>query len=354
MKPRKVFLLVLLLIGVAFVVLYYLRKPPEQAVVEPASVETEQANEANRTPAAPATRQKSQATAPPAVASEPTPESDPAGWIENRVKQQMAELERGKDEWRTPIEFYGMVVDENTNAVAGAQADIDCNDLSPTGTSFYHTQSDANGLFSIQGITGKLLGVKVNKDGYYSYQPHGLNFYYAGQNQNFIPDAANPVIFRLKKKGIAEPLVVFEKNFQISISGKPLEIDLSTGKAVSPGQGNAIMEFVKQPPEKPGDRHYDWTFRVTVPNGGLLLSTHEFDFLAPEKGYELSALVEMKSSWGDDWQSRMKREYFVRLPDGNFARVVLDLMSHNGSLKVQAFTNPSGSRNLEYDPAAQR
>jgi len=110
------------------------------------------------------------------------------------------------------------------------------------------------------------------------------------------------------------------------------------------------MEFVKQPPEKPDDQIYDWSFRVTVPGGGLLLSTNEFDFLAPERGYEPSGLVEMKSSLGDDWQSRMKREYFVKLPDGNYAHVILDLMSHNGSLKVQAFINPSGSRNLEFDP----
>jgi len=67
-------------------------------------------------------------------------------------------------------------------------------------------------------------------------------------------------------------------------------------------------------------------------------------------GYEPSDLVEMKSSLGKNWQSRMQRQYFIRLPEGNLARVVLDLMSHNGALSMQAFINPSGSRNLEYDP----
>jgi hypothetical protein len=280
----------------------------------------------------------------------PKPESNPAAWIEHRRQQMEEDRQRGLNEWRTPIEFYGKVIDENTNSVAGAQVDFDCNDLSAAGTSYYHTQSDADGLFSIQDINGKLLGVKVSKSNYYSYQPHGLDFYYAGQNQNFVPDVMNPIIFRLKKKGIAEPLIVFEKNFQISVSGKPLEIDLKTGMTVSPGKGNIIAEFVKQQPQNPNDRLYDWSFKITVPNGGLTQSTSEFDFSAPASGYEPSDSVEMKSSLGQNWQSRMKRQYFLRLPDGKYARVILDLMSHNGSLKVQSFINPSGSPNLEYDP----
>jgi len=356
MKTRRILLFVLL-VAAACVLWFYFHRPTEQPGGGPVAVATSPAAETNQKRDARQLIQKNQSVQPSDVTvdpSIPTPENNPAAWIEHRRKQIEEEQQRGLNEWRTPIEFYGKVVDENTNPVANASVHFVWTDLSPKGNAEQDTTSDLDGLFSLNNTNGKNLIVQVSKEGYYAYQRFGAAFNYAGENQNFVPDAANPVIFRLKKKGIAEPLTVFEKNFQISISGKPLEIDLSTGMAVSPGQGNVMMEFVKQSPQIPGDRLYDWSFRIAVPNGGLLPSTDEFDFLAPVSGYKPSDLIEMKSSSAENWQSRMKREYFVKLPDGNFARVVLDLMSHNGSLKVQAFTNPSGSRNLEYDPAVQR
>ena len=104
----------------------------------------------------------------------------------------MKEALEDQAEWRTPIEFYGEVVDENTNPVSGAKIDFDANDTSASGTSVFHTQSDANGLFSIKNIQGKILGVKVSKEGYYSYAPAvGLTFWYAGANQNWFLDVCN-------------------------------------------------------------------------------------------------------------------------------------------------------------------
>ena len=120
-------------------------------------------------------------------------------------------------------------VDEGNNVVVGAQVDFQCNDLSSTGTSFYHTQSDVNGAFSIKNLKGKLLSVNVSKTGYYSYSPHGEYFYYAGQNQNFVPDAGNPVVFRLRKRGEGVALFHFHTNFSIRKDGTPLSINLATG-----------------------------------------------------------------------------------------------------------------------------
>ena len=340
MKKGKVIFGGLLVVAAGTAIWYGIHKRP---VVRPPSIETIQASVAS---------QNSQATAlPPAAPSDLTLESNPAAWIEKRRKQMDEDRQKGLSEWRTPIEFYGKVVDERANPVAGAQIDFECNDLSPKGTSFYHTQSAADGLFSIRDINGKLLAVKVSKQGFYAYQPFGAVFYYAGQNQNFVPSEDNPVIFRLKKKGVAEALVALDKNFQISISGKPLEIDLRTGKIGPIGQAKVIMEFVKQAPVKTDERIYDWSFKITVPNGGLFLVADAFDFNAPEVGYVSSDFIEMKSSAAGNWQNRMQRQYFLKLPDGVFARIVLDLMAYNGSLKIKAFVNPSGSRNLEYDPA---
>jgi hypothetical protein len=128
-------------------------------------------------------------------------------------------------------------------------------------------------------------------------------------------------------------------------------LDLKTGKTAPPGEETLSMRFVRQPLAETRGQVYDWSFEVNVPKGGLLLSTNQFDFMAPESGYVPSDVIEMPATLGETWQTRLNRTYFVKLPDGNFARIILDLMSHNGSLRIQSFTNPSGSRNLEFDPS---
>lgn len=266
---------------------------------------------------------------------------------ERRAQQKEQERPKGLNQWRTPIEFYGKIVDENTNPVANANVHFVWTDISLEGNSEKDTLSDSKGLFSLSNTTGKNLIVLVSKEGYYSYQRSGMAFNYAGENQNFVPDPFNPVIFRLKKKGIGEPLVTFDKNFQVSISGKPLDIDLHSGSAVSTGKGNIVVEFIKQPRQTSDTHFYDWSFKITVPEGGLTASEDELDFLAPTSGYRPFDFVDMKQSAAAHWESRMKRRYFIKLPSGEYVRIVLDLMSHNGSLKIQSFLNPSGSRNLE-------
>ncbi len=141
-------------------------------------------------------------------------------------------LEHSRNAWKTPIEFYGKVLDEATNPVAGVQIDFDCNDLSSTGTSSYRTESDGNGLFSINNIKGKLLVVKVSKEGYYARTPFGKYFFYAGENENFVPNADAPVIFWLRKKGQGVELVTSKSGLRtalavrVPITGNSVGVDL--------------------------------------------------------------------------------------------------------------------------------
>lgn len=262
-------------------------------------------------------------------------------------------INEGKNEWRTPIEFFGKIVDENTNPVPDADIHFVWTNLSPEGSSETRTTSDTNGLFVLGNVTGKVLTVQVSKQGYYAYKSYPVGFFYAGENENFVPDASNPVEFRLHKKGKAEPIIVFARNIQISISGKPLELDLKTGQAVPAGQGDLTVEFFRTPLDQAKRQVFDWSLKITPQNGGLVLSTREFDFLAPEAGYQPSELIDMPLSLGEKWQGRMNRQYFLKLADGNYARVHLDLRPSNGSLRIESFLNPSGSRNLEYDEAVQ-
>ena len=250
---KKRIFIVLLLLVVAGVWLWLRHnRPAEQVLTESPVAETNQ-------PTTPQSRQRRTAPASaPTPASVPNPPAqDGAAAVESRINQIKTEVERGYEEWRTPIEFYGKVVDENTNAVANADVHFVWTDLSPKGNSDKQTTSDGSGLFSLRNEAGKHLMVQVSKQGYYSYQPFGAAFFYAGENQNFVPDAANPVMFRLKKKGVAEPLVHVQapiggaKGFRVARDGTGVEISLATGKTVPSGQGDLRVQCWTDDQSKP-------------------------------------------------------------------------------------------------------
>lgn len=279
-----------------------------------------------------------------------------AEFMEQQQREREADVERGKEEWRTAIAFYGKVVDENGNPVSDAKIHFGTTDLSPSGNSSYQRTSAANGLFSISGIRGKLLTVKATKEGYSSSKRDNDSFYYAGQNVNFAPDSNSPVIFHLRKKGLAEPLTHvefpgFAKYFQLKGNSEPIEFDLINGKPVPLGQGHIRFVFAA------GERgrtikRFDWKLTLSVPNGGLKATDDEFPYLAPEDGYEESHEIDMPQSSGN-WRSEIQTQYFLKLSNGAYGRISFRLLADNGVFRLNSFINPTGSRNLEFDPEVQ-
>jgi hypothetical protein len=265
-------------------------------------------------------------------------------------KRKQAMAEKVHNEWKTPIEFYGRVIDESNNVVSDANVDYSCNDTSPTGTSYYHMTSDANGFFSFKGIQGKLLEVDVSKEGYYSYDPHGQFFNYAGENQNFVPDAGNPVVFRLRKKGEGADLIKadfppFAHIAQLKGDGTLVELDLYQGKQASAGGGQLKLEFHRDPFNK-NARIYNWNLQLKMSGGGFVGTEEEFPFNAPESNYQSSIVFDMPTN-NPDWQGKVNTNYYFQLPDGKYGRMSFEFLPWNGVYTIHSFINPSGSRNLE-------
>ncbi len=264
-----------------------------------------------------------------------------------------ADREKGLNEWRTPIAFYGKVVDEHGNPVAGAEVHFVWTDLSPKGSSESETTSDSVGFFALRSVKGKVLTVEVSKQGYYAYRPFPVGYFYAGENQNFVPDQSNPVVFRLKKQGVGEPLVAtefpgFAKIAQLRRDGTPVEIDLMKGAIVPLGNGQLKLELWGDPIER-STKVFNWKSRLSVDGGGLAESADQFDFEAPKQGYRPSIEINMPSS-SETWQGEIKRNYFIQLPGEKYCRIELYLLARNGVYTIKSFVNPSGSRNLEPDP----
>jgi|SRR5208282_1771521 len=265
---------------------------------------------------------------------------------EDREKRRQARAENSLNEWRTPIEFYGMVVDESNNAVSGVQIDFSCNDLSPTGTSDYHTTSDGNGFFALKNVTGKLLVLNISKNGYYTSKKDNNSFEYGGSHS--VSSPSNPIIFHLRKKSEGAALIHYDKSFRLPRDGTPILIDLATGNATSSGENALKVEGWTYDSQKKEGWKYDWKYRVSVPGGELQFYADEFPFLAPESNYISEDVIDMPVTNSVPWSYIVHRNYYIHTADGKFGRMIFTMVAGGDNFcELNCYFNPSGSRNLE-------
>lgn len=262
-----------------------------------------------------------------------------------------------KWEWKRPIDFYGKVVDEKDQPVPGAEIEFGWTDLSDDGHSERRTTSDGQGLFSLNGVNGKHLGIHITKEGYYtSFQRNRFDFEYADPAETHYhkPDPSNPVLFRLVKKREPAELVRRDKDYGVPKDGTPIQIDIRKGKKIPAGQGDLQIECWTEDQRKDGMNRYNWRCRISVPGGGLVQTTKEFDVEAPENGYKPADEILMTTDLGKDWKDNVRKKYFLKLRDGNFARIDFKMFPFGDHFcSIESYLNPTGSRNLEYDPAKE-
>ncbi len=253
-------------------------------------------------------------------------------------------------QWKMPISFYGKVVDEHGTPVGGVEIRFIWNDLSRNGTSERRVHSDALGLFSLSGIRGKRLGVELHKEGFYtSSRRNQYDFDYGNPFEPVFhePDASRPVVFVVRKRGIAEPMVCRYFQFQVSRHGQATRADLLQGK-VSPEGPLEVRRW--RSGEVAQKRDFDWKASLCIDDGGFVETDEEFPFTAPDQGYKKSIEFSMSKSDGKEWLPSWETHCYAKFgqpPTYCFLRVRL----YGGSkdVYVECYVNPSGSRNLEYD-----
>ncbi len=259
-------------------------------------------------------------------------------------------LEESLNKWKTPISFYGKVVDENEQPVEGVEAHFSWTDLSPNGTSQAVALSDAQGLFLLDGVKGYFLSVDVEKEGYYtSKAKNQTGFQYADKGDRFyhVPDSSNPVIFHLRKKGEAEPMVFFERKIDVR-KGETVSVVLSSDKASPEAVGLDVTLL-----ENHGGQNKSWAMTLVLPNGGIVPATEEFPVMAPEAGFEPSLQLDLNSKLPPQWIGVYKGgRFYVKTP-GGYGLVELKMVPGSGYMRVRSYYNPSGSRNLEFDESKQ-
>ena len=256
-------------------------------------------------------------------------------------------------DWQAPIEFYGKVVDENSNPVPSAAVDFRWAEV-PTegGNRVTNMESDAKGLFALHNAIGLNLSVSVSKDGYYTSRKDNGSFTFGSLGgQKFSPDSLNPVIFHLRRKGTSERLIKTDfpagmgQIVQLHHDGTPIEIDLFNASQVQPGNGQLKLEFWRDI-SNINTTPFDWKLQLSVPGGGIVATPEEFAFQAPEDGYQPSIIIDMQST-NKDWQSEIRNKYYFTLSDGKFGLIDIYFLPRNGVFTIQSVINSSGSRNLE-------
>jgi hypothetical protein len=289
----------------------------------------------------------SSAQAPPrASLGNPVSQSLTKTDVENMAKIRAA--------YSSPIVFFGKVIDRDGHPVANAKIHYSVADKYFRSDSKYEAMSDDSGLFSIRDVAGAGIWVNATKEGYEGTDHSGASFGYGVPTANSPPSQQSPAIFVLRKKGPGESLIkISSRQFAVPKSGDPVGVNLSKGKATRGSDAQIQVESWVNDGVRDERGRFDWRCRVIVPDGGLV-ERDKNNFEAPENGFGPSEEFSI-SKLQKDWSDRVEREYFLKLKDGTYARVKFQMMAggHYNFFVLESYVNPSGSRNLEYDPAKE-
>ncbi|MEI6861744.1 MAG: carboxypeptidase-like regulatory domain-containing protein [Verrucomicrobiota bacterium] len=161
--------------------------------------------------------------------------NSPAGQARLQQFQQILDAENSK-----PQNYYGKVVDQYGNPVAGAtvMGNILLNvGFESSRREAHQTATDNEGLFQFTGLHGADLGVTVRKEGY-EMEARGAG--YKGPTNGKDPTPADPAVFILWKLQGAEPMTHAQLDSRLVYDSQAgtfgAAFDLTTGKRSGAGE----------------------------------------------------------------------------------------------------------------------
>jgi hypothetical protein len=251
-----------------------------------------------------------------------------------------------------PIMLWGKIIDQDGGPIPDVRITMRARQwtlLTPTDVDAafpkHETRTDANGNFEWTGVEGDAVELDlIEKAGYRPSPktPHSLGL--SGSS------VENPVIFKMWKEGVKEPLVEGSKVFGIDADGRVYTLNLLDGKKVeSAADGDLRVSIVRPRGVKYRDK-YQWSFVIEGVGGGLLETDDEFMYLAPESGYKPK--FETQLDPGDPaWAPLVKKQFFIRSRGGQvYGRIQVEvhaIYNVHSAIEINYAINPTGSRNLQ-------
>jgi hypothetical protein len=251
-------------------------------------------------------------------------------------------------DWQRQIDFYGRVVDENTNPIEGANITFGWSELpSEGGARNSNTTSDAQGLFSLHDQRGPALDVSVSKLGYVSSHNGQWGFVYAHGATKYVADASNPVVFVLHKKGEGVPLITSQNGMKSDVWVRVPPDNTSVAVDLFQKQASANGQLIVSQFKPPFQQATNWSFTLSIPNGGLVENHDEFQYQAPDSNYQTT--LEFDFNKGDaSWATQVTKQFYIAFGEPRkygWLRIESNLQQQTVFLTYAI--NPTGSQNLE-------
>ncbi len=350
---RSIFWFVALVAVLMAVALWFGTKKPVETPLS-ASIETNVAPPANAAPG-PQANAPSHTNAPAAKMTGATagPSQSPP---ESKAERTLGILSTYND---VPIDFFGRVEDQFSNAVANAAVNFSVRVYNGMESTVKRGQvmTDGNGYFTISGYKGESLALVPAKAGY-TLATTGTVFRYSHlDDQHYVPNQSNPTVIKMWKLQGAEPLVNINQHYKLHYTDVPMNFDLLTGNIVSTG-GDIKITVSRSAGILSGRNPLDWSVRVEAVDGGLMDANGQeaVTYTAPASGYQPGETFAFSTNAPYKWYGAFDRGFFLTSRNGQiYSKVGMsfginakpdDLMYIN----FGGVANANSSRNWEGDP----
>jgi hypothetical protein len=254
-----------------------------------------------------------------------------------------------------PIDFYGKVEDQFSNAVVNANVNFSVRIVNGYEATVTNGQavSDASGFFTITGYHGQDLSFVPQKAGYVLMTVSTLFKYSHLEDRPFKSDPNNPTIIKMWKLQGSEPLFSINQRYKFHYTTLPINFDLLAGEIVPTG-GDIQIAVARSSGIISGRTRQDWGVQVEAVNGGLLeSSSDEFIYQAPADGYQQSDQFIMSTNAPYRWLGGFDQTFFLQSRNGQVYSKVNFGISINQQpddyvwVEFHGFANTNASRNWE-------
>jgi hypothetical protein len=245
-----------------------------------------------------------------------------------------------------PVEFRGMVVDENDAGLENATIRWRVHRagyFSPVRGAGGVAVTDARGRFSLTGEEGRSLEVVgIGKEGYRETSSAYPGFLFDMSPGSHRPDPGKPVKYLLVGKDLPHAVRIVEKRLPIAWNQGAMRI--ATGSAAH----ELVITATRR--REPGQiRGFAWAVDVASSDAGLVELEAGAIRLAPLSGYGANLMYAMAA---DDpgWQSDLEKDFAYKGKSGEYGilkiHVSADREDGEPALMFEIHANTQGGRTL--------
>lgn len=254
-----------------------------------------------------------------------------------------------------PVEVHGQVLDLDGAPIPNAKINYSLeNKINKSGAGFSPLKStrmkplttDEEGRFHITG-KGASTYIQAYKDGYYQIDESSENISAIKQHK-----ANSPLRLYLRKMSITDRLERLNERKFLNKGVNQITVRLDSKVITVNVTFNSNYENRINDP----NRRFAWSAEITIEGGQIVerVAKDQYDYTAPIDGYISQFTFSQEPDMTEQrWHPSLRKEFYIRFEDSTFARVEMRVVpvSSTPFFMIRGYYNPSGNRNLEYDPS---